>query len=64
MEEIKRFAEEKNLKVHIDGTRAFNTIIEQKLCPKRLGRVCDTMTISIRRGLSCPIGSLILGTAD
>ena len=61
---IKSVCKKHNLKLHLDGARLFNALAETKEDPKEYGRVFDTISICLSKGLGCPIGSLLLGTRD
>ena len=53
---------EKGLKVHLDGARLFNALVETGESPADWGAHFDTISICLSKGLGCPIGSLLLGT--
>ena len=48
----------------MDGARATNAIAYYGCDPKELSKYCDVMTMCLSKGLCCPFGSLIFGTAD
>jgi threonine aldolase len=49
------------LKVHVDGARVFNAAIGLGVEPKRLARGSDTLTFCLSKGLSAPVGSVLVG---
>ena len=53
---------EKGLKLHLDGARLFNALVESGESPADWGAHFDTISICLSKGLGCPIGSLLLGT--
>lgn len=53
-----------NLKFHIDGARLFNAMIKNNESPKQYGKLFDSISICLSKGLGCPIGSLIIGDND
>lgn len=55
------FAKSMNLKVHLDGARIFNAAIAQNIDVRELTRYVDTLMFSLSKGLSAPIGSLLVG---
>jgi threonine aldolase len=66
-EEIKKISEisrKNNLKLHLDGARLFNALIETKETPKDYGQYFDTISICLSKGLGCPIGSLLISKAE
>ena len=65
LEEIKPIAKlckEKGIKLHLDGARLFNALVETGESPKDWGAYFDTISICLSKGLGCPVGSLLLGT--
>jgi threonine aldolase len=58
---IKEVCSTKNLKLHLDGARLFNALIETKDTPKAYGETFDSISICLSKGLGAPIGSLLLG---
>ena len=65
LEEIKPIAKlckEKGIKLHLDGARLFNALVETGESPAEWGAHFDTISICLSKGLGCPVGSLLLGT--
>ncbi|WP_196894435.1 threonine aldolase family protein [Aureivirga marina] len=62
IEKIKAFCDENNLPLHLDGARLFNAIVATKDSPKTFGKLFDTISVCLSKGLGAPIGSLLLGT--
>ncbi len=69
-EEIKRIqkvCKENNLKLHLDGARLFNALVEKNSAgssgetPKQYGEIFDSISICLSKSLGCPVGSLLLG---
>ncbi len=59
---IHALCKEKGLKLHLDGARLFNALVETGESPADWGAHFDTISICLSKGLGCPIGSLLLGT--
>lgn len=59
---IQALCTEKGLKLHLDGARLFNALVETGESPADWGRHFDTISICLSKGLGCPIGSVLLGT--
>lgn len=59
---IKKVCEEYGLKLHLDGARLFNALVETGDNPKDWGAQFDTISICLSKGLGCPVGSLLLGS--
>lgn len=62
IEEIKRVCLENNLKLHLDGARLFNALVAKNQQPQEYGRLFDSISICLSKGLGCPVGSLLLGS--
>lgn len=63
IEKIKAVCIENDLKLHLDGARLFNALAETNETPQDYGRVFDSISICLSKGLGCPVGSLLLGNA-
>ena len=59
---IKKVCEEFGLKLHLDGARLFNALVESGESPKDWGAQFDTISICLSKGLGCPVGSLLIGS--
>jgi threonine aldolase len=59
---IKKICKDNNLTMHLDGARLFNALVAKKESPKQYGKVFDTISICLSKGLGAPVGSLLLGT--
>lgn len=65
--EIKRIREvckQNNLKLHLDGARLFNALVEKQETPKQYGETFDSISICLSKSLGCPVGSLLIGKKD
>ncbi|MCS5491924.1 threonine aldolase family protein [Algoriphagus limi] len=65
LEEVKpihRLCREKGLKLHLDGARLFNALVESGESPSDWGAHFDTISICLSKGLGCPVGSVLLGS--
>ncbi len=52
------------LKVHLDGARLFNAAVALGVEAKTLAEPCDSVNICLSKGLSAPVGSLLVGSAE
>jgi threonine aldolase len=52
------------LKVHIDGARIFNAAVALGVEPRELARQADTLTFCLSKGLSAPVGSVLVGSSE
>jgi threonine aldolase len=59
---IQALCQEKGLKLHLDGARLFNALVETEENPADWGSHFDTISICLSKGLGCPVGSLLLGS--
>ncbi|MEY3565067.1 MAG: hypothetical protein RJA23_1237, partial [Bacteroidota bacterium] len=59
---IQALCQEKGLKLHLDGARLFNALVETGDDPADWGNLFDTISICLSKGLGCPIGSVLLGS--
>ncbi len=48
--------------LHLDGARLFNALVETNETPAHYGKVFDTISICLSKGLGAPIGSVLLGS--
>ncbi|WP_226391091.1 threonine aldolase family protein [Penaeicola halotolerans] len=61
---IKDVCEKNGMKLHLDGARLFNALVETGDDPKAYGAIFDTISICLSKGLGCPVGSLLLGSKE
>ena len=61
---IKQVCDRHNLGLHLDGARLFNALQVRKDDPKEYGKVFDTISICLSKGLGAPIGSVLLGRQE
>lgn len=61
---VGRLAKKHNLAVHVDGARIFNAAVALGCDVKELTQCCDSVAFCLSKGLSCPVGSVLCGTAD
>ena len=64
MKPIALFCKTKNLKLHLDGARIFNALIESGDNAKETGKQVDSLSICLSKGLGSPVGSLLLGDKE
>ena len=55
---------EHDLAVHLDGARLVNAATASGVEAARIGRGFDTVTLCFSKGLGCPLGALIAGSAE
>ncbi len=52
------------LKVHLDGARLFNAAIALNQSAAELAAPANSVSFCLSKGLSCPVGSLVVGESD
>jgi threonine aldolase len=50
--------------VHLDGARLFNAAVAADVEPAAWGRLADTVTVCFSKGLGCPFGAVLAGSAE
>ena len=61
---IRDFCQKKGLKLHLDGARLFNALVETGESTVDIGAQFDSISICISKGLGAPVGSLLIGKGD
>lgn len=61
---IKNICNKHNLSFHLDGARLWNALIAKNETPEQYGRVFDSISVCLSKGLGAPVGSLLLGKRD
>jgi threonine aldolase len=59
---VAELAHKNNLKLHIDGARIFNAITAYKTTAKEIVGEADSITFCLSKGLSAPVGSVLVGS--
>lgn len=61
---IKELCLQNKLKLHLDGARLFNALIENGESTLDYGKVFDSISICLSKGLGTPAGSVLIGTKE
>jgi threonine aldolase len=64
IKKIKTVCLENNLKLHLDGARLFNALVEKNETPRQYGEIFDSISVCLSKSLGCPVGSLLLGKKE
>jgi len=64
LEGISEVAKKHLLKVYMDGARIFNAAIALRIDVKEFTKHVDNLMFCLSKGLSCPVGSIIVGNRD
>ena len=62
IKQIKKICEANDLFLHLDGARLFNALVAKNESPKQYGKIFDSISICISKGLGAPVGSVLIGT--
>ena len=57
-------ARELSLGVHLDGARLLNAQVASGVPAAAFGRLADTVTLCFSKGLGCPLGAVLAGSAE
>ena len=61
---IHKLCKEKGLRLHLDGARLFNVLVETGETTLQYGALFDTISICLSKGLGAPVGSCLIGSAE
>ena len=61
---IKKVCKKNELKLHLDGARLFNAMVESKDDPKQYGELFDSISICFSKGMGAPVGSVLVGSKE
>ncbi len=61
---VAEIAHRHGVPLHVDGARFFNASVALGLTPRQLAEPADSVSFCLSKGLSCPIGSMVVGTGE
>ena len=64
IKEIRKVCTTNRLKMHLDGARLFNVLVETGESTRDYGAEFDSISICLSKGLGAPVGSVLIGDAD
>lgn len=64
LQDLKSFADEAGLKVHMDGARIWNAITATDIEAPYFGKISDTISVCFSKGLGAPVGSMLLSSYE
>jgi threonine aldolase len=64
MAAISDVARKHNVPLHLDGARLWNAAVATGVPEADFAALADTVTVSLSKGLGCPVGSLLAGARD
>jgi threonine aldolase len=62
LEAISALCRARGLALHLDGARLFNALVATGQRAEDYGRLFDTISVCLSKGLGAPVGSLLLGS--
>jgi threonine aldolase len=63
-EAIKQVSDTHGLALHLDGARIFNAIVHKKEASVEYGKIFDSISICLSKGLGAPVGSVLVGSNE
>jgi threonine aldolase len=63
MDAVAAVARSRGVRVHVDGARLFNAAVALGVPAARLVQQADSVTFCLSKGLGCPVGSILAGSA-
>jgi threonine aldolase len=63
LEELFAWSREHDVAVHLDGARLFNASVASGVPLETYGRLADTASVCLSKGLGAPVGSVLVGSA-
>jgi len=64
VEDVAGACRELGLALHLDGARLLNAAVALGVPAAELARPADTVTLCLSKGLGCPLGALVAGSAE
>jgi threonine aldolase len=61
---VAAIAHERGVPLHVDGARFFNAVVALGTTARTLAAPADSVTFCLSKGLSAPIGSVVVGARD
>jgi len=64
MKTISQTCRDNGLRLHLDGARLFNVLVETGDKPNQIGPMFDSISICLSKGLGAPVGSVLIGDSS
>lgn len=64
IEKIHKVCDKHGLGFHLDGARIWNALVAQKQNPKDYGKIFDTISVCLSKGMGTPMGSVLIGKKE
>lgn len=62
LQKIKSVCQNHNLGYHLDGARLWNALVAKNEDALQYGKLFDTISVCLSKGLGCPVGSVLVGS--
>ena len=62
--DIQKVTKANRLALHLDGARVFNAIVHKKETATDYGKVFDSVSVCLSKGLGAPVGSVLVGNTS
>ncbi len=64
IKKIRKVCDKHELGLHLDGARLFNALVKKGEDPKEYGKLFDTISVCLSKGLGTPMGSVLIGKKE
>ena len=64
IKKVRKVCDKHGLGLHLDGARLFNALVNTGEDPKTYGKIFDTISICLSKGLGTPMGSVLIGKKE
>lgn len=64
IKKIRKVCNTHNLGLHLDGARLFNALVAKGESPNEYGKLFDTISVCLSKGLGTPMGSVLIGNKE
>src|SRR5690606_24656602 len=64
LQALRRVADDAGVAVHCDGARIWHAHVADDVALPEYGRLFDTLSVCLSKGLGAPVGSLVVSSAD
>lgn len=61
LKKIRKVCDANGLGYHLDGARIWNALVAKNITAKDYGKLFDTISVCLSKGLGCPVGSVLVG---
>jgi len=61
LQKIREICDQHNLAYHLDGARIWNAMVARQETPEQYGKLFDSISVCLSKGLGCPVGSVLVG---